>query len=187
MNNEPSGFPPVGENLKQERSKRHLSLGELAKASGISKAMLSQIESGKVNPTLVTIWKAAHALSIDVSHLISGGKEPDYYYKMTQEQQAEISSDDGNTLFKILTAPELPKGLEMYHVFVAPGAIHVSEPHAEGCKEFVMVLKGSVTITNGKHSAVLNQGDFLAYNGALPHTIENPNKKAAELHMIDFT
>ena len=106
MNNNASGFPPVGENLKQERMKHHLSLGELAKASGISKAMLSQIESGKVNPTLVTIWKAAHALSIDVSVLIREGQEPDYFYKMNGEQQAEVSSDDGKTLFKILTAPE---------------------------------------------------------------------------------
>jgi len=89
--------------------------------------------------------------------------------------------------FKILTAPELPAGLEMYHVLAAPGAVHLSEPHGEGCREFVLVVKGTIRITNGEHSAVLNAGDFLAYDGALPHSLENCGKKPAELHMIDFS
>jgi len=186
MNNNISGFPPIGENLKQERLQHHLSLSELAKASGISKAMLSQIEAEKVNPTLVTMWKIARALSVDVSELIREGKKTDYFYRMKEDQQAELSSEDGNTLFKILTAPDLPNGLEMYHVLIQPGAVHLSEPHAPGCKEFIFVMKGSVKITNGEHSALLNQGDFLAYDGALQHSIENPTKKIAELHMIDF-
>ena len=66
------GIPPVGKNLKKERLARHLSLGALSEASGISKAMLSQIESGRVNPTLVTLWKAAHALGVELSVLIDG-------------------------------------------------------------------------------------------------------------------
>ena len=187
VNKKAEKVPPVGQNLKQERIKHHLSLGELAAASGISKAMLSQIESGKVNPTLVTIWKIANALSVDIAVLIKGEEKADYFHRLSDEQQAEILSDDGKVLFKILTAPSMPEGLEMYHITVEPGAIHVSEPHSSGCKEFVFVFKGSVTVTNGEHRLVLNQGDFLAYDGGLPHSIENHTKKSAELHMTDFS
>jgi len=180
-------LPPIGENLKRERNNRHLSLGELEKSSGISKAMLSQIESGKVNPTLVTIWKVAQALAMDVGELISGEKKrQDCFFPLTMEQQASIPASDGAVEFKLLTAPVLPEGVEMYHMIMAPHSLHVSEPHGDGCREYVMVIKGSVKITNGEHSIVLNQGDFLAYDGNLPHSMENVGGKVAELHMTDL-
>ena len=64
--------PAIGANLHKERRRRQLSLAELAASSGISKAMLSQIESDKVNPTIATMWKIAHALNIELETLISG-------------------------------------------------------------------------------------------------------------------
>ena len=48
--------PAIGANLHKERRRRQLCLAELAASSGISKAMLSQIESDKVNPTIATMW-----------------------------------------------------------------------------------------------------------------------------------
>ena len=184
-----SGFdiPPVGENLKRERMAKHLSLGELSKQSGISKAMLSQIESGRVNPTLVTLWKTAHALNIDVSILIEGKKtKQEFFCKSTPDQQAKIQSDDGLINFMILSAPGLPNALEMYHLKLKPGAKHSSEPHADGCREFVLVHSGKIRITNGTNQAKLSAGDFLAYQGDLPHSIENIGKADADVHMTDF-
>jgi len=180
-------IPPVGENLKRERMARQLSLGELGKLSGISKAMLSQIESGRVNPTLVTLWKAANALGVDLNALISGKKEePEYFCRLTSEQQACIVSPDGKTIFKILSAPGFPDHLEMYHVTLEPGALHRSEPHGAGCREFVLVLSGKVTVTSGGSAAELGAGDFLAYRGDQLHTLENRGPERAELHLTDL-
>ena len=49
----------IGRNVRKERHDRKMSLDELAAASGVSKATLSQIESGKVNPTVATLWKTS--------------------------------------------------------------------------------------------------------------------------------
>jgi len=188
MNDSNIKIPPVGENLKRERMARHLSLGALAETSGISKAMLSQIESGRVNPTLVTLWKAAHALSIDISILIDGQrKKPERFHLITSDQQACICSENGNTEFKILTAPGLPNELELYLIHLRPGSIHRSEPHEHGCGEYVLVTKGKIRVTCGSNSADLDTGDFLAYQGDLPHTLENIGAETAELQMTDFT
>ena len=187
-NKNPTGLPPVGEHLKRERLARRLSLGDLSRASGISKAMLSQIESGRVNPTLVILWKAAQALDVDISVLVSGErKAPEYFHRLTAEEQARIDYENGGTRFRLLTAPGMPDGMEMYHVTLAPGVRHVSEAHADGCREYVMVICGRVKITSGENSAILDAGDFLCYRGDQTHSMENAGEAVAELHMTDWT
>ena len=180
-------IPPVGKNLKKERMARHLSLGALAEASGISKAMLSQIESGRVNPTLVTLWKAAHALGVDLSVLIDGkSKKPERFTFIPASRLMSIAYDEGNVEFKILTAPGIPDSLEMYLVKLSGGAKHHSEPHPAGCEEYVLVTKGKVRVTSGTNTADLGPGDFLAYQGDLPHSLENIGSEPAEIHMTDL-
>ena len=50
----------IGANLKQLRTERNLTLGQLSGLAGISKAMLSEMEKGMGNPTINTIWKIAN-------------------------------------------------------------------------------------------------------------------------------
>lgn len=57
-------------NLKQLRTERNLTLGQLSKISGISKAMLSDIEKGNSNPTINTIWKIANGLNVPYTRLM---------------------------------------------------------------------------------------------------------------------
>lgn len=188
MNEEPLKVPPVGANLKHERTQRHLSLGALAELSGISKAMLSQIESGRVNPTLVTLWKASQALGVDIGLLIGGSaKKPERFSFLASGRQASIVDEPGKTEFRLLTAPGMHPGLEMYLVTMKPGAVHRSEPHAAGCEEFVLVIKGRVRVTAGSRSAELAGGDFLAYQGDLAHSLENLDDGETVLHMTDLT
>src|SRR5215475_11842708 len=63
--------PIVGKNLKRLRSKRGLSLEKLAQASGVSRAMLGQVELGQSAPTINVLWKIARALGVPFSALIS--------------------------------------------------------------------------------------------------------------------
>src|SRR5260221_11991302 len=65
--------PVVGANLRRLRVKRGLSLERLARASGVSRAMLSQIELGQSTPTINLLWKIACALGVTFSTLITRG------------------------------------------------------------------------------------------------------------------
>lgn len=60
----------LGKNLKRIRAGKGISQGDIVKASGIDKAMISNIENGKTNPTLATIAKLAKALSVPIEDLI---------------------------------------------------------------------------------------------------------------------
>lgn len=62
----------IAVNLRRLRTERNLTLGQLSKISGISKAMLSDIEKGSSNPTINTIWKIANGLNVPYTKLMEG-------------------------------------------------------------------------------------------------------------------
>ena len=57
----------IGKKLKEIRSAKRLSLEEVTKLTGVSKAMLGQIERGISNPTVSTLWKIATGLKVSFS------------------------------------------------------------------------------------------------------------------------
>src|SRR5207244_6663512 len=65
--------PVVGANLRRLRVHRGLSLERLARASGVSRAMLGQIELGQSAPSINVLWKIARALDVTFSALITSG------------------------------------------------------------------------------------------------------------------
>jgi transcriptional regulator with XRE-family HTH domain len=60
----------LGKNLKRIRTGKGISQGDIVKTSGIDKAMISNIENGKTNPTLATIAKLAKAIGVSVGELM---------------------------------------------------------------------------------------------------------------------
>ena len=65
----------IGANLKQLRTERGLTLGQLSSLAGISKAMLSELEKGNANPTINTLWKIARKCGCSVAEIISLNRE----------------------------------------------------------------------------------------------------------------
>ena len=57
-------------NLKELRTERNLTLGQLSKITGLSKAMLADMEKGGSNPTINTIWKIAKGLNVPYTRLM---------------------------------------------------------------------------------------------------------------------
>lgn len=178
-------LPAIGENLYRERKKQQLSLADLAGASGISKAMLSQIESEKVNPTIATLWKIAHALHVDLESLISGGgKQKKKFEVIRQENLISLSTDRTGTRFRVLSPASMAEDLELYRMTLEPGGIHASQPHANGTEEYLNVLEGRIRVTAGEESAILEQGDFMIVQTDVEHVIENLAAGRSELFMV---
>ena len=60
----------LGQNLKKIRTKKDMSQGDIARALNVSKGYVSNIENGKLNPTLATIAKLAKALGVSSQELL---------------------------------------------------------------------------------------------------------------------
>lgn len=60
----------LGQNLKKIRTKKKMSQGDIARALGVDRGYISNIENGKKNPTLATLQKIANALGVEVDNLL---------------------------------------------------------------------------------------------------------------------
>ena len=129
--------PMIGKNIQRIRTARRLTLNVLSERSGVSKAMLSQIEGDKVNPTVATVWKIAKGLNVELNDLLEGVDEPTRVFSLNP------ASDDGSKLekrkdritIKILSPLSSVEDLEMYLLTFEPNSTLASEPHVAGSQD----------------------------------------------------
>jgi len=81
----------VGENLRKLRVRRGLSLERFSRASGVSRAMLSQIELGKSTPSISVLWKISNALAVPFSALM-GSRTPQGLSVLRAAQAKQLTS-----------------------------------------------------------------------------------------------
>ena len=182
--------PDVGRKIKELRSHRHLTLEQLAQASGVSKSMLSQIERGRTNPTVATLWSLTGALGVALSDLLDSGSDgPDRHdiEVLKTHQTPEIQSADGKCSLRILGPIDLVSRTEWYDMTLEPGGILESEAHAPGTREHLTVLQGRLRVSNGIRHQDLEKGDTARYDADTPHTIENPGNKPARAILMVLT
>jgi|BioPla2DNA2_1021312.scaffolds.fasta_scaffold77656_2 transcriptional regulator with XRE-family HTH domain len=184
-NAEIAALPEIGVNLHRERKRKQLSLEELSEASQVSKAMLSQIETGKVNPTVAVLWKIVQALGIDFGVLLQSGSEDNRRFEVNRGSQiTSLVTQQSGTLFRVISPVSMANELEFYHVTQEPGCTHHSAGHLPGTEELIAVLKGSIKVKAGNNEAELRKGDFLAFEADLPHAITTISTGKSEFQMV---
>lgn len=177
--------PLVGRNIQKIRKEQQLTLDVLSAKSGVSKAMLSQIESEKVNPTVATVWKIAQGLAVDINTLFKAPGEPVRKFSVTRSNTiTTLETDEEGVHIKVLSPLSMVEDLEIYLVSFNPGAVLVSDPHFPKTEEFLTVLEGKITVQAGENSADLDKGDFIRYHCDIEHEIKNRGKGSSLIHMI---
>jgi transcriptional regulator with XRE-family HTH domain len=172
----------VGLQLREKRKARGLSLDELAAASGVSRAALSQIELFKSNPSLGVLWKIAVGLGIPFSELM-GGQEHGVSVLRRTDAQVLRSADA-----KMESRPLSPAGsnpwVELYELRLAARASHASDPHAPGTRETLVVLTGALNLRVSGQVHELGPGDSVSFRADEPHAYENPGSSEARYHNL---
>ena len=164
--------------LKNERTSKGLSLEALAKLSGVSRSMLSQIERGEASPTVASLWNLTNALKVDFAELLDAEKseEKPIIEVLRQSQIPVIHRQENGFLIRILSAPEDVGETEVYDITFEKDGLLDSSPHRDGCVEHLTVYSGSVTVTSDGQSAELNAGDTARYKADLEHSIRAKKK-----------
>lgn len=181
----PAPPPQIGSNIQQMRKEQGLTLEGLAERSGVSKAMLSQIESDKVNPTVLTIWKIARGLEVELDAILKGSSEPVRRFASTRGSEVvTLDTSETGPHLKVFSPLSMAEDLEIYQLTFDPETELVSGPHAPRAEEFITVLSGKVVISAGKKEAELSAGDFISYHADVDHTIANPFAEEAQIHMV---
>jgi transcriptional regulator with XRE-family HTH domain len=175
--------PIVGANLRRLRVRRGLSLERLAKASGVSRAMLSQVELGQSTPTINVVWKIATALGVPFSALISQ-KATTTHAVLRQEQAKLLASRDGGFSSRALFPFDEPRRVEFYELRLAPRRVERAEAHPPGTTENLLVARGSVTIEFGEQREALGPGDAILFQADVPHAYDNPSGDEAVMYLV---
>lgn len=164
----------IGNKLKDIRNKRNLSLDEMAKLTGVSKAMLGQIERGQSNPTVSTLWKIATGLKVSFSLFID--ENQDDLKTICQNNITPILEDNGKMRLYPIFPFDANKGFEIFTIELEPGCDHISVPHNDGVEEYIIVTEGQIEMNINDKKFILEKGNSMKFMANKPHTYKNTSQ-----------
>ena len=175
--------PVVGGNLRRLRTRRGLSLERLAQISGVSRAMLGQIELGQSAPTINVLWKIARALEVTFSALISARTQSGALVLRASESKI-LTSKDRSFSSRALFPFDEPRRVEFYELRLAAGSVEEADAHAPGTSENLVVTAGTLEIDVAGDTHRLETGDSILFEADTPHAYRNPGRVEAVMHLV---
>jgi transcriptional regulator with XRE-family HTH domain len=175
----------IGARVKQERQARRWTLDRLAKAAGVSRRMVVNVEQGAANPSVGTLLRLSDALGIGLPSLVERPR-PEPVQVTRAGEGAVLWSGDSGGRGVLVAGTEPPDVLELWDWTLAPGESHASEAHAQGTKELLQVHEGAVTLEVGGQSAAVDAGDAVAFPGDVEHSYANTGRHSARFSLAVF-
>lgn len=162
----------VGKKLRKLRKSFNMTIDALADKADVSTSLISQIERGKICPTVVTLWKILNSLDTSIGDFLDEAEyEEDIVVKSNERKQLNLS--DSNALYELLT-PDLQGEIEFLKVSIKPGNKNKNDGMVthEG-EECGIVVKGKIKVILGDEEYILEEGDSIRYKSTIPHVFEN--------------
>lgn len=161
----------IGAVLKRVRFERNLTLDETATITGVSKAMLGQIERGESNPTISILWKISTGLRISFSELL--GSESNTYESINIESIDPVYESDGKMILYDVFPFNPMTGFEYFFIKLLPGAAHTSTAHQNSTEEHIVVTQGTLSLTVDSQSFELKAPAALKFKANRTHSYTN--------------
>jgi transcriptional regulator with XRE-family HTH domain len=186
----------LGPRLREEREKRGVTVRGLAREVGVSASMVSQIETGKVQPSVSTLYAITMALGIAVEDLFTPGVDgagppaargPGFEAlrghrlgPLVRPEQRRVLHLDSGVTWELLG--ELPQHtVDFLMVTYEPGGTSSSlgglmrHPGSE----YGHLLSGELLLTLGFEELVLRPGDSICFDSSTPHRYRNEGSEPA--------
>lgn len=171
----------VGSNLREIRRRQGHSLDTLATASGVSRAMLGQIETGKSVPTITVLWKVATALGVPVGQLIA---DPEVAL-FTVHRRSDVDRSTHSVQTRQLACPDGPSGYSVEEFRFPSGQGKSFTGRREGGSMSLIVASGSIEISIETEPPVkLGEGDAIQFSAGLNHSVVNSGAGLAIVYYV---
>jgi transcriptional regulator with XRE-family HTH domain len=166
----------IGDQLRQRRRVRNLTLTELSQQAKLSVGLLSQIERGITSPSLKSIKQICEALGIPMSWLFDSGTVESPQEKGLVVRRGSRRRLDLGTygVTKELLSPDLGGEMQIYLVSIRPGGQSGPETYTHRGEEGGLVLSGTLELTVDGRIVLLYEGDSFRFSSSLPHRFTNP-------------
>lgn len=171
-------------NLKALRTERNLTLGQLSKISGISKAMLSDIEKGDSNPTINTIWKIANGLNVPYTKLMDGVENEATVIRKSEPVMQTGESEHYRVYCYFGSSPV--RNFELFYVELDPHSSNASIGHSEKAQEYIYIMQGELSLHTDTGDYDLQPGDSLVFDSSIGHTYANSQDTLLTFLVINY-
>ena len=159
----------VGRRVRARRLRLGWVIEDLARKAGLSKAYISQVETGKATPSLPTAEKLAQALDVPLTYLFL---EDAFACRVIRKgERPRVSFGAPDKLVSVLSAPT--RHLALLVVEIPAGYTAGGRTHSHEGEECHWVLEGRITAVQGDRVFELEEGDSFHWDGGIPHRIEN--------------
>jgi transcriptional regulator with XRE-family HTH domain len=165
-------------NLRRLRIARHLSLSELARATGMSKATLSGIENGRANPTVETLSTVAAALRVSLGELLEEAALDDV--KVVRAARGIYDARNGIP-HRLLEAVPAGGALEVAEIALDARRAHEAAAKAPGSRAHLYVIAGKLLAGPVERVTELGPGDYASFPSDVPHVYEAGTRPARAL------
>jgi transcriptional regulator with XRE-family HTH domain len=163
----------IGERIKRLRLKKSMGLVELGKHTGLSASFLSQLETGRVVPTLRNLARIAMIFNKDLSFFFES--EPVSLFRVHRKHDRvrlpQTGVDDPTYFFESIGYMVPDRQLDPYYAeFLPVRKTQDIRPHVHPGFEFLYVLEGELEVRHGDAVQVLNSGDGVYFDASTPHS-----------------
>lgn len=173
--------PDVGDVIRRIRKDAQMTIDDLAAATGLSRAYISQVETSKAAPSLQTIRRICRALDVSPALLFEDPEASCVHLRSDRQKAMHFETViDGEKFQKVITVlSEQNKKLEMVMIELSPG--NIAGDHAHPGEEIFFVMEGEMTITHGNQSFLLRAGDSVHIDSQQMHRIHNHGNETVKI------
>jgi transcriptional regulator with XRE-family HTH domain len=170
-------YPEIGVHLRARRHELGLSLRDLADRLGVSPSLISQIERGRANPSVSTLYQLVGELDVSLDELLFEDRRPAEapavgpIQRATERHRIRLAS---GVIWERLTTLSEP-GVEFLYVIYEVGGASSPEDafQRHSGHEWGYVLSGTLQVTVGFRQYLLETGDSLSLESTTPHRLAN--------------
>ncbi len=163
----------IGPTLRGLRLRKKMGLVQLGKHSGLSPALLSKVERGRLFPTLPTLLRISLVFGVGLEYFFAEAREKPVVAVVRRADRVRLPErTDGHRsayAFECLDYPATERKMNAYYVEFEPAGANPSEPHSHAGAEVIYVLRGKVAINYDDEDHVLNESDSMYFDSGRPH------------------
>ena len=163
----------IGEKLRTLRLRKKMGLVELGSHTGLSPALLSKIERGKLFPTLPTLLRIAMVFSVGLEFFFTDDRKRRVLAVARKKERLKFpekpGTNDAAYIFESLDFGAVERKLSAYHAEfqrVNPRKIRL---HQHAGVEFIYVMTGKLGLRVGDEEMRLENGDSIYFDSNVPH------------------
>ena len=177
----------IGERIKRLRLKKSMGLVELGKHSGLSASFLSQLETGRVVPTLRNLARIAMVFSKDLSYFFE--TEPTAMFRIHKQKDRvrlpQTGVEPPTYFFESLGYMVPDRHMDPYFAeFIPLARVAAPKAHMHPGFEFLYVLDGELELRHGDQECTLDEGDSVYFDSGTPHSYQCAGKRAAKVIIV---